>query len=358
MTALRLEEPDRVPYLDFINNTSILKICKELYDEDIDFDGVESWSGSVDNYEIYDRLIRITRDLDIDAIATETIPGLEKIRGKENLASDPFGNIYRLSSHGEPVPFTGGVRGKSDLDRVSKVRPNEEDFSVFRYIKENAPERIAIYLIGDPFKLSWKFIGGMEKLLPIYVTEPDFVRRLARISTDFVLTEMHMAIEKGADVLIVDGDLAYEKTTLMSPKMFREFIKPYYFEFTELAHKYNVPIIKHSDGNFLPILDDLVEVGFDGLHPFEPQCMDISEAKKKLTGKICVCGNIDCTYLLPFGTPEEVRLSVRETIKAIAPGGGYILTSSNSIHPGCKAGNAIAMIKAAKEFGQYPIRIK
>lgn len=64
---------------------------------------------------------------------------------------------------------------------------------------------------------------------------------------------------------------------------------------------------------------------------------------------------IDCVYLLVFGTPKQVRERVRETISVVAPGGGYILSSSNTIHPGVKPENYIAMVKAAREFGGYPV---
>jgi uroporphyrinogen decarboxylase len=102
-----------------------------------------------------------------------------------------------------------------------------------------------------------------------------------------------------------------------------------------------------------PILDDLVEEGFDGFHPVQPQCMNIGEVKKHLAGKMCVIGNIDCRDLLPFGTEEEVKNMVRKTIETAAPGGGYIISSSNSIHPGCKAENYIAMVEAAHKYGGY-----
>ena len=115
--------------------------------------------------------------------------------------------------------------------------------------------------------------------------------------------------------------------------------------------------MKHTDGNVWPILDDLLEVGFDGIHPIQPQCMEIQDVKKHLRGKACVLGNIDCTYLLPFGTKEEVAESVRDTLRKTAPGGGYILSSSNSIHPGCKGENVVTMFEAAKEYGTYPLQI-
>ena len=68
-------------------------------------------------------------------------------------------------------------------------------------------------------------------------------------------------------------------------------------------------------------------------------------------------GNMDCTYLLPFGEKEAVVESVKETIRQAAPGGGYIFSSSNSINPGCKGENVIAMFEAVKKYGFYPLSI-
>jgi len=162
-----------------------------------------------------------------------------------------------------------------------------------------------------------------------------------------------MAVDVGADIIVVPGDLAGEHTTIMSPDAYREFIRPHHEEIVARAHARGVPIVKHSDGNVWPILDDLLAVGFDGIHPIQPQCMDIGEAKAHLQGRACVLGNIDCRDLLVFGTETEVEQTVKETIEAAAPGGGYILSSSNSIHPGCKPENYVAMVKAAHEYGRY-----
>ena len=112
--------------------------------------------------------------------------------------------------------------------------------------------------------------------------------------------------------------------------------------------------MKHSDGKLTPLLPALLNAGFDGIHPIQPQCMDIEEIKKDYGKKACIMGNIDCSFLLVYDSPEDVRKSVKETIAKAAPGGGYIISSSNSIHPGCKPENYIAMVEAAKKYGRYP----
>ena len=129
-------------------------------------------------------------------------------------------------------------------------------------------------------------------------------------------------------ILLLPGDLAGEQTLLMSPKHFREFVKPYEREIVEHSHRRGLKIVKHSDGNMWPILDDIMDMGFDGFHPIQPQCMDIGEVKRHVAGKVCLLGNIDCRDLLPFGTEEEVDKSVKNS-KA-APGEG---TSSVSPTP-------------------------
>jgi uroporphyrinogen decarboxylase len=119
------------------------------------------------------------------------------------------------------------------------------------------------------------------------------------------------------------------------------------------AHSRGLRIVKHTDGNIWPILDDLLEVGFDGIHPIQPQCMDIGEVKDHVAGRACILGNIDCRELLPFGTEQEVEDAVKETMEKAALGGGYIISSSNSIHPGCKAQNYVTMVEAAHKYGVY-----
>ena len=179
------------------------------------------------------------------------------------------------------------------------------------------------------------------------------VHDMARISVDFDKAAIDIIADIGADAVTMPGDLAGEDTTIMSPKHYREYIKPYQKQIVDYAHKRGLKIIKHTDGNMWPILDDFLEIGFDGVHPIQPQCMDIGEVKTHLAGKMCVMGNIDCRTLLVTETEADVVKSVKETIEKAAPGGGYIISSSNSIHPNVVPENYIAMIKAAHEYGVY-----
>jgi len=142
----------------------------------------------------------------------------------------------------------------------------------------------------------------------------------------------------------------------MSPHLFREFILPRLKRFVDAVHEEGGYIIKHTDGNIWPLLDMMVDTGIDAINPIEPVAgMDIGEVKRQYGARICLAGNIDCTGVLPHGTEEGVTEAVKETIAKAGPGGGFILSSSNSIHPGVKPENYLSMLKAGRKFGNYPL---
>ena len=124
------------------------------------------------------------------------------------------------------------------------------------------------------------------------------------------------------------------------------------------AHDKDMLYMKHTDGNIWPIFDLIVGTGVNGIHPIDPEAgMDIGEAKTRYGDKVCLMGNIDCGPLLVWGTVDEVRHEVKECIRKAGKGGGLICMSSNSIHSGVKPENYVAMVKAIREYGQYPLAL-
>ena len=246
-----------------------------------------------------------------------------------------------MGKEGESIPIQGPVSEPSDLKTLKIIHPPEQEFMMLMLSKERLGKDVAhVFHISGPFRESWAMLGSIEKLLYYYKKKPGLVKDLARIGTDYVLESVDKAADLGADVVAIVSDLY-----------------PYHVEINALAHKRGMKVIKHSDGNLWPIMDRLVESGFDGIHPIQPQCMDIGQVKAKYHDRCCLLGNIDCEHLLPFGSEEEVDKTVKETIAAAAPGGGYIISSSNTIHPGCKGENYVALVKAARKYGSYPIQI-
>jgi len=212
-------------------------------------------------------------------------------------------------------------------------------------------EKALFWLMRGAFVRSWRLLG-MENLMIQMYDNPEFVHGVARMVTDYSLEQLDMLVDAGLDVLVVEDDIADKHSPLISPRQFQEFIKPYNMELVEKAHRMGLKAIAHSDGNLWPLLDTVIETGYDGLNPLEPQAgMDLKKLKEYCGARLCLVGNIDCVDLLPNGTPEEVDEAVRRAIAVAAEGGGYIVCDSNSLHPGVNPLNCIAMFEAAKKYG-------
>lgn len=111
----------------------------------------------------------------------------------------------------------------------------------------------------------------------------------------------------------------------------------------------------HTDGQITPLLDFIVDCGFDGLQSLEPTAgVDLALVKKKVGDKLCLMGNIDVAHVLTFGTKQEVYDAVKYAIKTAAPGGVFIVSAAN-MHPVIKVQNLRWMIEATYEFGNYPL---
>ena len=157
---------------------------------------------------------------------------------------------------------------------------------------------------------------------------------------------------------MLGDEYAWRRGPVMSPAQFREFVYPYLEELVQHIHECGAYVVKHSDGNLWPLLDMIVDTGIDGINPLEPIAdMDIGEVKAAYGERVCVIGNIDCGDLLCRGSTDQVRAAVKECMAKASPGGGHILSSSNSVQSGANPDNVAAMAEACREYGRYPIAL-
>jgi uroporphyrinogen decarboxylase len=182
----------------------------------------------------------------------------------------------------------------------------------------------------------------------------EFLHLLAKMMMEFSLAQLDLLVEAGLDVLVIEDDIAMDTGPMISLEHFKFFINHYNQQIVEKAHQKGLKVGRHSDGNLWPLLDVLLETGYDGLNPLEPQAgMDMKKIKAYCGDKICLLGNIDCVGLLPKGNTKQVEQAVIQTIEDGASGGGLIICSSNSLHQGVNPENCIAMFEAARKHGQY-----
>jgi uroporphyrinogen decarboxylase len=190
------------------------------------------------------------------------------------------------------------------------------------------------------------------------VEEPDLVRGLVDLSVQVNVEMAKEVARHGADFVFTGDDYASAERPFMSPRAFREFFEPGLKRVIAGFHEAGLPVIKHTDGQILPLVDMIVDSGIDCLDPIDPIAgMDIAAFKQKYSARIALKGNVDCAHTLTFGTERQVVDETREVIRKAAEGGGLILSSSNSIHSSVKPGNYLAMWNAIRMYGQYPIRL-
>ena len=355
ITALSREVPDRVPHFELAyNEESIIKIARH-FTEDLPKPDYIQRMDLENRLKLFDAALLVVEELDVDGLTLRIFPETRAI--DEEHFTDDWGVTFLYSPFGEPLVVDGPVRDESDLAGYRPPEIKESDLAGLRYCAARFKgERASILSVQDPFRRSWNVLGGMPNLLLCYGPNPELVHRIARMVTDYTLDAIALGAELGADLISMDGDIAHETGMIMSPKHFREFLKPYYAEIVDFIHGKGLKVFKHTDGNHWKIMEDLIEVGFDGIHPIQPQSLDLAEVKKQIGHRICLLGNIDCRETLVSKSTREVEEEVRGAIRAAGPGGGYILSSSNTIHPGVTAENYIAMVKAAHEYGVYGAR--
>lgn len=352
MAALSLGTPDRVPHFELAyNESSVINIAKHFTEDLPESDYIQRMDME-SKVKLFDAAVLMIEELDIDGITMRLFTESQFVN--ETDFRDSWGVLYRLDPAGEAVVMDGPISDMGDLKAYRPPPVKEADFMAFAYAVEKlGRDRAVVLSLQCPFRRSWNLMGGMTNLLMAYAEDPDLVHGLARIVTDNAKEAIEMGIALGADIISLDGDLAFNTNTIMSPVDFREFIQPYYSEVVDFVHRKGLKVFKHTDGDHSKLTDDLLQTGINGLHPIQPQCLDMSVMKHRYGNRVCLIGNIDCMETLVSGSEADVEEEVMRTIKIAAPGGGYILSSSNTIHPGVKAENYIAMVKAAHKYGRY-----
>lgn len=350
-TALNQGIPDMVPTWDWFDEPVTLGVADYLgLRSHGEITTLRKGDETAESLALY---CRVVEALDVDATSNVYNTGLTA--HDNEYGEDKYDRGYLLSDNGMPAIVKAAVtetKGFETYDMVSRME--ESDFDGIRYVQERlGDERAHCININGPFQEAWNVTGGMDKLLYAFITDPDYAHGALRCATDFLIALIDKAKDMQMDFIMVDGDICANEWPLMSPEHWQEFIAPRKQEIVDHAHSLDMQIVKHSDGQAWSILDDLMDIGFNGFHPIQPQCMDLAQVKWHTWGKIAIFGNVDCLDLLVFGTPEQVEAETKRVISIASRGGGHILSSSNSLHPGCKPENVVAMFRAARMYGSY-----
>ncbi len=334
LTVLRREEPDRIPTLEWEIDSGVIDTMT----------GGRSYEDFLEMFEH-------------DAVMCG--PAYRKIPLDNGLTLDEWG-VTRTKGHEEyamAVDQFAPIKTMADLEKWQPPDPHAPH--LFERMKEQVKRfkgKKAIFFRSRDVWSNPRDLLGYAELFVKCKTEPELVEGLVEKCINHSIAMLPLAVELGAEVVITGDDIADNRRTMISPKMWEKIFLPHFRRWVQAIHDHGLYYWKHTDGNIMEVLDSLVEAGIDGIDPIDPLAkMDLATVKAGWGDRVAIKGNVDCAYLLVDGPPEKVVEAVKNCIRIAGPGGGYACSTSNSIHSGIKPELYLTMLETLREFGSYPL---
>jgi uroporphyrinogen decarboxylase len=229
----------------------------------------------------------------------------------------------------------------------------EEVFRLIDIIREKSGDKYFLMMHGDA-TFGIPSGGSMEDFSYRIADDPEGLHREATAMVDSALARAEKFKKHGGlDGFALCADYCLNTGPFLSPSLFSEFVTPYLARLIQGYRDMGFYTIKHTDGNIMPILDQLVQANPHALHSLDPQAgVDIAEVKRLYGDRVCLIGNVNCG-LLDTGTDEEVVESARYALKHGMPGGGYIFSTSNCIYTGMRLARYELMLDVWRKEGNY-----
>jgi len=163
-------------------------------------------------------------------------------------------------------------------------------------------------------------------------------------------------VSAGVDIVWVGDDLGTQRSLVMSPQQYRQWYRPRHQRIVDHLRSLrpDVRIAFHCCGHVTPLIGDLIEFGVDILEAVQSEAMDLAELKREYGRTIAFWGGVGAQSVLS-GTPEDVRAGVLETLRVMAPGGGYIAAPCHTLTPEVPFDNVLALHEALHDLGAYPM---
>ncbi|MBT3320055.1 MAG: hypothetical protein HN389_09870 [Clostridia bacterium] len=338
-TALKGGVPDVVPYM---YNTVTKEIQERIIGEQISEPTITGlnmtgWLGGMDEtpqiFPILSTVPKVAQFLGMDAIQIQVVPPLF---------------VEHVIANDEACVSAGLLTSPGALQKAKLPDPDDEQ--LMRSIADLIDRYKGDFALGVRVRLgasSTIMSMGMEAIAYSMADEDGLLQGVVQMYTSWSKRLLKNLCEMDFDFVWAFDDIAYTTGMMFSPKVFRDYFKE---GLRNAASAISKPWIFHSDGDYSLVLDDIIEIGANAIHPIEKESMDFSWLKANYGDKLCLVGNLDIDYTLSKGTVEEVDAEVKARIDELGVGGGYIIADSNSIPNFCKAENVIAMSKAVHKY--------
>jgi uroporphyrinogen decarboxylase len=197
------------------------------------------------------------------------------------------------------------------------------------------------------------FLRTMPKFMMDMAINSDFATALVdRIAAVYLSLNRRILESVGdlTNIYFIADDVGVQDKLMISPQMFRRFIKPSLTQFIQQAHQHGQKVMYHTCGAVRPLIPDFIEMGVDILDPIQVSArgMDPLELKQAYGDALCFHGGLDIQTVLSAGTPDQVRAEVEKLLQIMGPGGGFILAPTNNVMPETPVENITAMYRTAR----------
>ncbi len=202
----------------------------------------------------------------------------------------------------------------------------------------------------------WGVIAGMRTYELTYTDmydHSDEFKSLSRKILDVQKVVVERACQMGITALCIMEDLATSQGLSFSPKMIEEFCLVYAREMADIAHGYGIPVLFHSDGKIMDLIQPLLSLEILAVNPLQPHLNDALEFKRRFGGRVAVYGGLDNCYVIPNGTPNEVRTHVLDVFEKLGRADGSLILSTHDIPLGTPRENVEAVINTIKQDCLY-----
>lgn len=260
---------------------------------------------------------------------------------------------YFFATKEEPL-----IKGRRDLEIYRSYFPRSLNYSdsLLKYAKDRIGEGGIILPTapGGPFN-SAEYLCGMERLLVAPLTEPEFYHELMLTCLEIDLPIARMLAQAGPDLIRVNGNIANGR--LIGPDYFRRYILPYEKKYISAIQELGVPVLYHNCGYSNSLLEcyaDMGTIALESLSPPPVGDVDLAEAKKRIGNQVVLVGNLDQVHFLRKETDQrKVAEVVKQTVAAGAPGGRFILSTTDQLYDDTPEENLRTMVNTAREVGRY-----
>lgn len=336
LTALRRKVPDRVPWMEgIVGNAIASAVCGEPIRVD--------WSVAPDGYPKAS-----------GAQLAEEQKKVNRALGKDNINFCFFAPIFARRMEKAPnspvIVGDGMIRTRDDYRKHFKLPPPDDPAFI-----ANAKAFVAHK--GDSCAVAAVRLGigatllsmGVEGFSYAMADDPELIRLVHDGYANWTTRLLPIIAEIGFDVVWAFDDVAFNDGPLFQPSFYEKEILDVEKEVVAASP---LPLITHSDGNMTPMLEPWLQLGQSAIHPIQPDVMDIEAVKSAHGHRVAIIGNIFMDDLV-HKRPPDIEAQVRRRIEVIGQGGGYIISSSNSLTDDMRPENVMAMRDAIFRYGSY-----